>query len=163
MIIRNSRTVFFALLLILVLSGCSSVRNISVQREMQERASVVVYAEKFVGIPYRYGGSTPQGFDCSGYVNYVFRNYGYNLPRSTSELIKTGKKISKKDAMPGDLIFFTGNNKRSKTAGHVGIITSVQGDKIYFIHASTSSGIRVDSNEQEYYRSRFLQIRKVLT
>ncbi|MDL2322399.1 C40 family peptidase [Bacteroidales bacterium OttesenSCG-928-A17] len=147
----------------LLFSGCKTASTLSLQKEMEKRASLVVSAEKLKGVPYRYGGNSPRGFDCSGYVNYVFGQVGYKLPRSTEELIKSGKKISEKDAMPGDLIFFRGNDRRNKKAGHVGIITSISGSKIYFIHASTSSGVRVDSNEQEYYKSRYLQIRKILT
>jgi len=154
---------FFPLILILILAlpGCRSVSSLSVQKEMKERASVVVYAEKFKGVPYRYGGTTPAGFDCSGYVRYVFRQFGYSLPRTTGEMMKAGRKINEKDAIPGDLIFFKGSDKQSKQVGHVGIITSISRNRIYFIHASTSSGVRIDSNEQEYYRSRYLQIRKV--
>lgn len=159
---RILRFLSFVLVSALLFSGCRSVSTVSMQNEMKQRASIVVYAEKQKGSPYRYGGSSPQGFDCSGYVNYVFKPFGHSLPRTSSEMMKAGRKVSKKDAMPGDLIFFTGNDKRSKKAGHVGIITSISGSKIYFIHAATSSGVRTDSNEQEYYRSRYLQIRTIL-
>ena len=159
---RIFQLVFLVLLSSLIFSSCRTVQTVSVQKEMKERASIVVYAEKLKGTPYRSGGNSPKGFDCSGYVNYVFKHFGYKLPRSSADMMKAGKKTSEKDAMPGDLIFFTGNNRKSKTAGHVGIITSVKGSKIYFIHSSTSSGVRIDSNEQEYYRTRYLQIRKVI-
>jgi Cell wall-associated hydrolases (invasion-associated proteins) len=152
----------FFLLFILSLSSCRSVYvTSSEQKEINERVALVVHAEKFTGISYRYGGNTPTGFDCSGFVNYVFGEFGYKLPRHTGELIKTGKKTNEKNAEPGDLIFFRGRNKGDKTPGHVGIITKTQGSRIYFIHASSSLGIREDSNDQEYYRSRFLQIRKI--
>lgn len=147
--------------IILFLSSCKSTQAVY-HPEIKKRAELVVYAEKFLGTPYHYGGITPKGFDCSGYVSYVFSNFGYKFPRSSNEIMKAGVKISEKNAQPGDLIFFTGRNRNSKQAGHVGIITDVYSGKIVFIHASTSSGVRYDNKEQKYYKSRFLQIRRVI-
>lgn len=72
------------------------------------------YAKSFVGVPYVYGGNSPSGFDCSGYVMYVMSEFGINLPRTSYEQMQSGLEINFEDAIPGDLLFF-------RNGGHVGI------------------------------------------
>lgn len=75
-------------------------------------ATVLAIAARYAGTPYRYGGTTPSGFDCSGYTSYVFAQVGINLPRTSSEQRAATRRISRSEAVPGDLVFFP---------GHVGI------------------------------------------
>ncbi|MFM1793502.1 MAG: hypothetical protein RLZZ252_1856 [Bacteroidota bacterium] len=114
-----------------------------------------------MGTRYRGGGKTPQGFDCSGFVGYCYSNVlGIKTPASSSGFHGAGLQVSKLDAKPGDVICFTGSNASRRISGHVGIITEVTDSNIYFIHSATSSGIRIDSVNQPYYKNRFLEIRR---
>lgn len=80
---------------------------------------VASYAKKFLGVPYRFGGTTPAGFDCSGFIRYVFNNFDIDLPRTSAEQSKIGKSVSKSDLQPGDLVFF--KNTYKKGISHTGI------------------------------------------
>lgn len=88
---------------------------------------VLEYAKNFIGVPYIYGGSTPSGFDCSGFVMYVLKNFGIDMPRSSYEQISVGENVSLDKLLPGDILFFRGG-------GHVGFYV---GDGKY-IHAPQS-------------------------
>ena len=116
---------------------------------------------ELVGTPYRYGGaSTKTGFDCSGFVGYLFREEaGINLPRSTREMIKLDAPlVARKDLEPGDVIFF--NNRGRGRVSHTGIYI---GDN-EFIHAASrrSGGVRVDSLTDSYWRASFIEAKRVL-
>lgn len=95
-----------------------------------KRALIIKTAEKYLGARYNYGGMTTSGFDCSGFVQFVFRENGITLPRSTVDQFERGKKIDLSDAKPGDLVFF---NIYGARISHVGIFAG----KSLFIHAPT--------------------------
>lgn len=118
------------------------------------RKAIIKEAEKHVGTPYKYGGVTPKGFDCSGYTQYVFGHSGIGLPRTASAQSENYEKIKIKDAKPGDLIFF-GRNKNE--ISHVGIVYSNDKDGIRMIHASSSRGIMVSNINNDPYWSPKLQ------
>lgn len=124
--------------------------------------SILDYADNFLGIKYRSGGKTPKGFDCSGFVMFVFKNFGYSTPPSSSAIKTIGKEVKRDSAKPGDIIYFTGTNAKSKRPGHVGIITEIKDGAIHFIHASVNLGISVTNTEEKYYKKRFLGIRRVI-
>lgn len=124
--------------------------------------SLLLHASKFIGKRYRYRGTSPKtGFDCSGYVLYNFKRHGIHLPHSSYEQIKYGEKVEISEAKAGDLIFFKGRSTKSKLAGHVGIVVEVIGKSVKFIHSSTSLGVRYDFTHAKYYKTRFLQIRRL--
>lgn len=101
--------------------------------------SLIADAEKHLGTRYKYGGNRPgQGFDCSGYVSYVYQKYGVDLPRVSREQAKQGSKVKRKDAAPGDLVYF---GPRKGKITHVGIVTSKPGKPLTMIHASSSKGV----------------------
>lgn len=121
------------------------------------RRSIVKTAENFIGIPYRWGGASSKGFDCSGLSMTVYQLNGLNLPRTSREQWKVGKPVLRRQLSKGDLVFFatSGWNKVS----HVGIY---KGNN-KFIHASgTGKKIRIDSLLGKYYRSRYVGARKYL-
>ncbi|MCQ4307656.1 C40 family peptidase [Pseudomonas stutzeri] len=123
--------------------------------------SVLERGFTLVGTPYRYGGSsTKTGFDCSGFVGFVFRKEaGLELPRSTREMIKLdAPKVARSELEPGDLVFF--NNRGRGRVSHAGIYI---GDD-QFIHSSSSrsGGVRVDSLNDKYWRASFMQAKRVL-
>ena len=124
--------------------------------------SLLKHAAKFIGKKYRYRGISPKtGFDCSGYVLYNYKRHGIHLPHSSFEQIKYGEKVEVSEAKAGDLIFFKGRSTKSKMAGHVGIVVEVVGNSVKFIHSSTSLGVRYDFTHANYYKTRFLQIRRL--
>ena len=115
---------------------------------------VVDYAMNFLGTPYVWGGTSPSGFDCSGFTRYVFQNLGYGLNRTAGQQLSNGYSVS--SLQPGDLVFFTGTYYTSAPASHVGIYI---GDN-EFIHAA-SGGVRITSLSDSYYASRYIGARRI--
>ena len=123
--------------------------------------SILKDAEKYIGTPYKYGGNTSSGFDCSGFTVKVFSENDLQLPRRSVDQSTTGKKIDVRSAKPGDLLFFatSGGSKVS----HVGIVHDIGSDgEIKFIHASTSKGVTISSLNEKYWNKAFLHAQRVL-
>ncbi|QLF94365.1 C40 family peptidase [Pseudomonas sp. ABC1] len=123
--------------------------------------SILERGFKLVGTPYRYGGaSTKTGFDCSGFVGFLFRKEaGIELPRSTREMINLDAPLVKRsDLEPGDVVFF--NDRGRGRVTHAGIYI---GDD-QFIHSSSSrsGGVRVDSLDDKYWRASYMKAKRVL-
>ena len=108
-----------------------------------------------VGVPYRYGGNSPSGFDCSGLVQYVYGKLGVNLPRKSREMAAVGQLVPVHALLPGDLVFFRVNKRR---VSHVGIY--VGNDK--FVHATKSGHpVRKDSMTNPWWWERFVVGRRL--
>lgn len=117
---------------------------------------IVGTAFNLLGSPYRPGGKTPDGFDCSGFTQYVFAQHGITLPRLTVDQYRTGTPIEQDSLQAGDLVFFT---TVDPGASHVGVST---GDG-RFIHAPTERGrVRVEHLESTYWSQRYIGARKVI-
>ncbi|RZM27194.1 MAG: peptidoglycan endopeptidase [Pedobacter sp.] len=125
----------------------------------QPANQLIGFAKTLIGVPYHYASSNPQrGFDCSGFVSYVFHNFGFNVPRSSSEFSNTGTPVDLSKAKVGDVLIFTGTNPKVRTVGHVGIIYSIDGDEIQFIHATSGKANAVTITPlNDYYKGRFLK------
>ncbi|UOQ68239.1 C40 family peptidase [Hymenobacter volaticus] len=128
--------------------------------------SVVRFAMRQLGTNYCYAGNTPAtGFDCSGFVQYVFGRFKVEMPHSTGLLISVGKPIARTQARPGDIVVFTGTAASSTTPGHAGIVVSEPGEPLRFIHSSSArreSGVKISQVEGTDYERRFMNIRRVL-
>ncbi len=123
------------------------------------RQQLIDYAATLLGCKYVYGGSSPSGFDCSGYVKYVFAHFGINLSRTSASQYSNSVRISKSELNVGDLVFFSQTSGSSKV-GHVGIY--VGGGQ--FIHAaSPGKGVRYDSLSDSYYSSHYIGCGRVLS
>jgi len=117
--------------------------------------ALVGTALSFQGTPYRNGGSDPNGFDCSGFTQYVFAQYGVALPREVREQYRFGQTIEPRDLAPGDLVFFATTDTGPS---HVAIV--VGGDQ--FVHAPSASGVvRVEHISSSYWSSRYLGARRI--
>ena len=122
---------------------------------------LIAKASENLGTPYRSGGITSAGFDCSGLMFATFKNIDMILPRSSYEMANYGKKVDKSTAQKGDLIFFATFGGRK--VSHVGMITEILDDEIKFIHSSTQSGVIISSTKEDYYAKNFVQINRVLS
>ncbi len=120
-------------------------------------------ALKYLGVKYRWGESSPEGFDCSGFTKYVFNEEGINLTRTSYSQCREGEKIDGIENLKrGDLVFFGGENS-IRTVGHVGIVTEVDSvaHRFKFVHASRT-GIKVDKSTDSYYRLRYIGARRII-
>lgn len=121
-------------------------------------SDVVSFAMQYLGYPYRYGGSSPKGFDCSGFVRYVYDQFGYSLNRTASAQMDNGTAVSMGELQPGDLVFFKKAGSSASRASHVGIY--IGGGE--FIHASTSStGVIISAMNSAYYTTGFVGGRRL--
>lgn len=115
-------------------------------------------ALQFVGYPYVYGGSSPKGFDCSGFTKYVAAQCGYSISRTASNQMDSGTAVSMSELQPGDLVFFKKSGTGSKRASHVGIYIGNN----QFVHASTAKvGVIVSNMSDAYYTTGFVGGRRL--
>lgn len=125
--------------------------------------SIVAFAKSLLGVPYKYASTNPvQGFDCSGFITYVFNYFRMEVPRSSIDFTNVGTTIPAVRAVPGDLILFTGTDTAETKVGHMGIIVN-NTDSLRFIHASSghANGVTI-TPLNDYYKSRFVKVIRIL-
>ena len=127
------------------------------------RDDIIAFAKTLLGTTYKYACSNPsEGFDCSGFVYYVYSHFNIKVPRSSGEFSNQGHEVSIANAQPGDIILFTGTDSTDHTIGHIGIVTE-NTDTLKFIHASSGKVYSVViSPFDHYYQSRFIKIVNIL-
>lgn len=118
--------------------------------------AIISTAKKYIGVPYLWAGSTPSGFDCSGFVQYVFKAHGISLNRTCQTQYQHGTYVSKANLKPGDLVFFQNTYKAG--ISHVGIYIG----NGQFIHASSSKGVVISNLSSSYYVSHYYGARRIL-
>ena len=123
---------------------------------------LVNFAETLIGTPYRYGSTNPAvGFDCSGFITYVFNHFYIKVPRSSIDFTNVGKEITVQSAKRGDIILFTGTDSTERFVGHMGIIVS-NTDTLRFIHSTSGKQYGVTITPlSNYYRGRFIKTLRV--
>ncbi len=144
----------------IIISSCSSTMSSSSLKRRPgtgKQIRLQEHAQSFIGIPYRYGGTSRRGMDCSGFVIRIFLDvYGMRLPHKTSALYRKGVRVTVRSLRTGDLVFFQDPGKAEPS--HVGVYL---GDG-RFIHASSSSGVIISGLTEKYYRTRFVGARRIL-
>lgn len=125
--------------------------------------SLVAFGKSLVGTPYLYASSDPaKGFDCSGFITYVFNHFDIAVPRSSVDFTNVGKEIPSAIARPGDLILFTGTDSTTKIVGHMGIVESNEKGNLLFIHSTSGKAKSVVITPLKgYYEPRFVKVIRV--
>ena len=130
-------------------SGSSSSSSTSLGQQ------IAVFGMQYVGYPYVYGGTSPSGFDCSGFVQYIYRQFGYSINRTATAQLANGYYVSYDSLMPGDLVFFGSGS----SASHVGMY--IGGGE--FVHAANSrSGVKISSLSESWYAARYIGARRIV-
>jgi len=140
----------------------SNVLQVDANRYFAVVDSMVGLGKKFMGVRYSYGGNTPSGFDCSGFVSYLFNAYGFKISKASRELAKFGHEVNEGCVQAGDLAFFKGRSTKSSEVGHVALVIKAMGSNWDIIHATVGKGIWIDHNVMniDYYKRRFLMFRR---
>jgi len=154
------------ILAIILLVGISCTASATVASDaFVTRDSLVRFAKQHIGTPYLWGGRTTKGFDCSGFVHYVFTHFGIEVSRTSRGYQNKGHEVALQSACPGDIILFTGTNPAQRTIGHVGIVLQNVNGTVDFIHSSSSKkhyGVTVTRFNDSGYVRRFLKIINIL-
>src|SRR5687768_7038682 len=152
------RFLYFGIAAMLLFS-CAASKKASVRDMKVDR--VISSARTYIGTPYRYGGTTRSGMDCSGLLMNSFKAIDMSLPRTSEAQSKIGMKVDMEELQPGDLVFLaTGKTKREIT--HVGLVRDVRRKNVKFIHTSSSLGVVETNLEAEYYQKAFRKARRVI-
>lgn len=125
--------------------------------------SIVSFAETLIGTPYKYASTDPKvGFDCSGFITYVFNHFNIKVPRSSIDFTNVGKEVAVPEAKRGDIILFTGTDSTERFVGHMGIVISNTNGELQFIHSSSGKvyGVTV-TPLNEYYKGRFVKVIRI--
>ncbi len=163
--------IFPPLLLALLVYACSSMMKVeesngietssdrstksSVDKTSLTRQTLIQEAKKLTGSKYKYGGTSPKGFDCSGFTSYVYNKAGMDIPRSSSAQAGKGTKITQGAAQPGDLLFF--RFKKKDNISHVAMVLSNDKDGMQIIHSTTSKGVMIeDISTSKYWQEKLL-------
>jgi cell wall-associated NlpC family hydrolase len=118
------------------------------------------HAKSFIGTPYRYGGNSRDGIDCSSLIQQSYAKIGIKLPRTAQEQAKVGNKKGKGSIRPGDIVYFEFKQKREKW-WHTGMVTYAEKGTIKFVHASSSRGV-VEDTYNDYYKKHTKYFRRVI-
>lgn len=127
----------------------------------EETFSIVDYARQFLGTKYKYGGTSPEGMDCSGLIYTSFLKNEIQLPRSSRAMALLGEQLDLSEVRIGDLLFFI-TDKRKKSINHVGLVVELDAEHIFFIHSSTSRGVIISALTENYWREHFIMARRIL-
>lgn len=131
------------------------------------RDSLVAFARKYIGTPYKFACADPEkGFDCSGFISFVYQHHGYKVPRSSPEFEFFGTSVDISEARKGDLVLFkpTESDSTGARIGHIGILINEHGMQSDFIHSSSgkANGVTISSLGSPHYSQRFVKVIDVI-
>lgn len=139
----------------------SKIVNDQLKIESTKISELLEIANSYIGISYKAGGTTKNGMDCSGLVNTSFKKIGIQLPRSSKAISTKGTEVLLNEVEKGDLLFF--DIARLKGGiNHVGLVTSIQNGKVFFIHSTTSKGVIISSMDESYWKKEFVKAKRIL-
>jgi cell wall-associated NlpC family hydrolase len=163
---RNATIFCLGIAVLMSTSSCNTIKKTeksgtpTLNSAVQLRKNVIQYAQKYVGSPYKYGGESPSGFDCSGFTSYVLKKYGVKLSPASAEQAKQGVKIPLDRARQGDLLFF-GDASRIQ---HVALIVEHKKEGIICVHSTTSRGVIIENvTTSSYWKPKILYARDVIS
>jgi cell wall-associated NlpC family hydrolase len=144
-------------------AGFSDPATVAAKGDSSLPDKIVAFAKTQIGVRYKYCSMTPEGgFDCSGFVNYVFNHFNIKVPRSSVDFTNAGEDVALNRAQPADLILFTGTDPHKKVVGHIGIIVTNDNGDINFIQATSGMAYSVViSPLDKYYMSRFVKVIRI--
>lgn len=120
------------------------------------------YAKKFIGIRYKSGGKATKGFDCSGFVGYVFKKFNMKLGACSTEMFRLGYDVPTNESLPGDLIFFKRSKNSKSGVSHIGIVVESTAKGLKFIHSASSKGVTISYLNDPYYSTHFVGVKRVI-
>jgi cell wall-associated NlpC family hydrolase len=140
----------------------SVVSKNSIENKSSLRDRFDVFGKDLLGIPYSYAGTSREGFDCSGFIYYVFKNFDITVPRSSSQFADFGEEVAIDQIQKGDILVFLSPTRDE--IGHLGIVTNPKGMETEFIHASSGKEMQVmiSSLKQPGYNRRFVKAVRVI-
>lgn len=174
------KNILFLCGVLLLLVSCSSTSRVTksygknasnknVNRSLKTKSSkevsakvsnILSDAKSYLGTPYKFGGMSSSGFDCSGFIVKVFEENDMRITRRSADQAREGREISIRHVKEGDLLFFA--TSKGRRVSHVGIVYDTAGGEIRFIHASTSRGVIISSLNENYWNKAFLFARRVI-
>ena len=161
------------LFLIFLLYSCSSsqkviqqsskkkIKSKTISKEPTLGDKIIWTAVSYKGVPYKYGGISKKGIDCSGLIYISFKKRNIQLPRTSRLMYSEGYPIRLNEVKRGDLLFFK-TSSRSKGVNHVGLVTSAKKGNIQFIHSTSSKGVVVSYLKEKYWKNAFIRAKRVL-
>lgn len=150
-------TLFVFLIALLFASSCASKRKVS--QEPFDR--IIQTARSYTGTPYKFGGTTRSGIDCSALIYHAYYSVGVTMPRISADQARMGKPVKLNQVQKGDVLFFATSRRRNRVT-HAGIVTETHRGDIRFIHSSTSLGVSEDYLSNKYWSKAFLFARRIL-
>ena len=155
---KNKLAVFF---LVSILYSCGATKSAVVINDKDIQVDKIIrVANSFTGTRYKFGGTTKKGMDCSGLVFTAFKSQKITLPRVSRDMALQGITVPKQRLRKGDLVFFS--TGRKYRINHVGLVTKIVNNEVFFIHASSSRGVVTSSLNEKYYKSRFVKAKRIL-
>lgn len=156
-----NRNFFRILLFSFIIISLGTSADAQNKRKRKKINRVITEAKAYLGTPYRYGGMSNSGIDCSGLIYNCYRTIDVKLPRTAKEQSKIGRKKGWGSIRPGDIVYFK-FKKRGEKWYHTGMITYAKNGEIRFIHASSSRGVVESNLNSDYYRKNVKKFRRVI-
>lgn len=158
---------FIIIIFLSLCKPCKSANYLAQPTDSISADSLINFSKHYLGTSYKHASCSPEkGFDCSGFVYFVFNHFKFKVARSSIDFGNYSKTIKIDSCKIGDVIVFTGTNAKNRKPGHVGIIVSKLGEEIQFIHSSSNKkngGVKLSTfKESPYYKVRFIKIVRLI-